>query len=167
MKKRFCQVNGPFLTEFQSLRGGKVWAGQMDESIFRKKSLERIKSPENLDDYIQVSNPGVWLVLISIIVLLAGACVWGIFGHVDSTVPALIRVENGKPVCYIADEDILSVKVGQKVTFAEAEAVIEEIGEKTEEGYRCTLSTEVSVTDGIYEGKAVTESYKPLSFIMN
>ena len=49
----------------------------MSEEIFRKKSLDKVKSPENLDDYIQVSNPGVWLLLVSVIILLAGACVWG------------------------------------------------------------------------------------------
>ena len=68
----------------------------MNEEIFRKKSLDKVKSPESLDDYIRVANPGVWLLLISIIVLLAGACIWGFFGHIDSTVPAAVHVENGK-----------------------------------------------------------------------
>ena len=36
----------------------------MNEEIFRKKSLDKVKSPENLDDYIRVSNPGVWLFIL-------------------------------------------------------------------------------------------------------
>ena len=80
----------------------------MSEEIFRKKSLDKVKSPENLDDYIQVSNPGVWLLLISVIVLLAGACVWGIFGHIDSTVETSIRAENETVVCYITNDAISS-----------------------------------------------------------
>ncbi len=43
----------------------------MQEKLFR----EKVKSPENLDDYIRISNPGVWLLLVSAIVLLIGACV--------------------------------------------------------------------------------------------
>ena len=139
----------------------------MSEEIFRKKSLDKVKSPENLDDYIQVSNPGVWLLLISVIVLLAGACVWGIFGHIDSTVPATVHIENGQAVCEIAEEDISSVKVGLTVKLEDCEAVIEAIGNKTDNGYVCTVSDESALPDGFYEGKVIVERYKPLSFILN
>lgn len=139
----------------------------MSEEIFRKKSLDRIKSPENLDEYIRVSNPGVWLILISIIVLLLGACAWGIFGHIDSTVPSTVCIENGKAVCYVAEENISSVRTGLTVTYADCEAVIGRIGEKGDMGYACDLTAEVSVVDGFYRGKVVLERYKPLSFILN
>ena len=139
----------------------------MDNEIFRKKSLDKVKSPESLDDYIRVSNPGVWLLLISVIILLIGACVWGIFGHIDSTVPASVRVESGKAVCFIADEDISSVQVGLTVKFAEHEAAITDIGEKDEGGYSCALSETSGLPDGFYEGKVIVESYQPLSFILN
>ena len=139
----------------------------MKEELFRKKSLEKIKSPEVLNDYIRVSNPGLWLLLISAFILLAGACVWGIFGHIDSTVPASVRIENGQAVCTIAEEDISSVKVGSTVKFEDCEAVIEAIGNKTDNGYVCTVSDESALPDGFYEGKVIVESYKPLSFILN
>lgn len=31
----------------------------MDNELFRKKNLSKIISPENIDDFIRVSNPGV------------------------------------------------------------------------------------------------------------
>ena len=139
----------------------------MSEELFRKKSLEKAKSPENLDDYIQVSNPGVWLLLASVIVILIGVCVWGIFGHVDSTVPSAVLVENGAAACYIAEEALTSVQTGMTVQFADAKAVIVTIGEKGELGYACTLAAETALPDGFYEGKVVINSYKPLSFILN
>ena len=139
----------------------------MSEEIFRKKSLDKVKSPESLDDYIRVSNPGVWLLLISVIVLLIGAVVWGIFGHIDSTVPASVRIENGTAVCYVSEENMTSVKVGQTVKLEGCEAVIESVGNKTDDGYVCTLSNISGLADGFYEGKIIVESYKPLSFILN
>ncbi len=139
----------------------------MQKEIYRKKSLDKIKSPEVLDDYIQVTNPGVWLLLISVIVLLAGACIWGIFGKIDSTVPATVYVENGKTVCYIAEEDISSVQSGLTVKFSDYTATISTIEKSEEKGYVCSLSCESSPTDGFYEGKAVIKSYSPLSFILN
>ena len=139
----------------------------MSEEIFRKKSLDKVKSPENLDDYIRVSNPGVWLLLFSVIVLLIGACIWGAFGHIESTVPAVVFVENGNAVCYISDEDISSVQTGLTVRFEEEEAVLLSIGEKAELGYVCSLSSVSDLADGFYDGEIVVESIKPLSFIFN
>ena len=139
----------------------------MSEEIFRKKSLDKVKSPENLDDYIHVSNPSVWLLLISIIILLVGACVWGIFGHVDSTVPTTIRGEGGIVTCFVADEDISSVHKGMTVRVDGFEAVVVEIGKKEETGYVCTLQSNQTIPDGFYEGKIITKSVKPLSFILN
>ncbi len=139
----------------------------MQEEIFRKKSLDKIKSPESLEDYIHVSNPGVWLVLVSMIVLLLGACVWGIFGHIDSTVPSTVCVENGEAICYVTEENITSVRTGLTVKYADCEAVIDKIGENGDMGYSCEMTAETSVADGFYEGKVVLKSYKPLSFILN
>ena len=54
-----------------------------NNSIFRQKSLDKVSSPEKLDDYIRVTTPSVWIVLIAIVLLLAGAVVWGIFGEIE------------------------------------------------------------------------------------
>ena len=52
-------------------------------SIFRKKTLERVNQPDDLNDYIRVTTPAVWIVLIAIILLLVGIFAWMIFGTVD------------------------------------------------------------------------------------
>ena len=51
--------------------------------IFREKSLERVNQPEDLNDYIRVASPSVWIVLIAIILLLIGVFAWMIFGTLD------------------------------------------------------------------------------------
>ena len=139
----------------------------MGEEIYRKKSLDKAKSPDNLDDYIRVSNPSVWLLLISVIVLLIGACAWGIFGHVDRTVSSVVSVQNEEAVCYVAEEDIASIKDGMTVEYADNEAVITNIGGKQDQGYECELEADSYPDDGIYEGKVVIKRYKPISFVMN
>lgn len=47
------------------------------KNIFRKSSLDKISSPEKLNDYIKVSNPSVWIVLAAIAVLLVAVVIWG------------------------------------------------------------------------------------------
>ena len=57
----------------------------MDNNLFREKSLQRVSSPEKLDDYIKVVSPGVWLVLIAVIILLLGVLAWASVGNVPVT----------------------------------------------------------------------------------
>ena len=58
-----------------------------NNTLFRKSSMDRLRSPEQLNEYIRVARPGVWLVLAAIILLLAGVVVWGVFGSVDGVRP--------------------------------------------------------------------------------
>lgn len=141
----------------------------MNEEIFRKKNLDKAKSPENLDDYIRVSNPGVWLLLVSVILLLAGACVWGIFGKIESTLPTTVIVEGGEAVCYLTQENLSSVTVDKTVRFGGTEATIVSIDAAAGDtpGYCCVLRPNDTLADGFYEGTIVTKSVRPLSFVLN
>ena len=46
------------------------------QTVFRKKTLDRIASPEQLTDYLRVTNPGIWVILVAVILLLAGVFAW-------------------------------------------------------------------------------------------
>ncbi len=59
-------------------------AKKAPDSIFRQKSIDRVSSPEELNDYIRVTTPSVWIVLIAIVALLVGMLVWSIFGRVEA-----------------------------------------------------------------------------------
>lgn len=68
--------------------------------IFREKSMKRVSSPEELSDYIRVTKPTVWIVLVTLVILLAGMLVWSIFGTIER------YAENGSvekihPITYV------------------------------------------------------------------
>jgi HlyD family secretion protein len=76
--------------------------------IFRKVALERLSSPEQLDQLMQVTTPKGWLALTALGALLATALVWGIFGAIPTEaagegillrrggVSSLVAAENGQ-----------------------------------------------------------------------
>ena len=71
-------------------------------SIFREKSLKKVSSPEALNDYIRVTTPSVWLVLIALVLLLAGIFAWSVFGTVT------VHAEDGStqdihPITYVTN----------------------------------------------------------------
>jgi hypothetical protein len=68
----------------------------MIQGIFRKTALERLASPEQLDQLLQVTSPRGWLALTGLGLLVATALIWSFFGTVTTTVEGqgiLIRPE--------------------------------------------------------------------------
>ncbi len=158
----------------------------MDNQIFRKKSLEKVSSPEQLNDYIRVSNPGVWIALTAVIVLLVGVCVWGIFGRLETSVGSAAVVKDGEMTIYIKEEHLgkitedMTIKVkGKEYLITSVETVPTAIPEGFDE-YMLHLSgmhvgewvfgvtaMQTDLADGIYEAEIVIESIAPMSFIFN
>ena len=136
----------------------------MKEEIFRKKSLEKMQSPEVLNDYLRVSNPGVWLFLASVIILLAGACIWGFFGRIERTTPVTVYVEAG--TASFTAEAAPEIRPGMSVRFDET---VGEVAGITQDGAACVceVRAEQLPGDGIYAGTLVTERIRPMSFILN
>ena len=81
----------------------------MSKPLFRQKSMEKITSPEQMNDYIRVSNPGIWMVLAAVIVLLAGVCVWGVFGRLDTSLQTGGVCQNGRLIVYISEKDFSDI----------------------------------------------------------
>lgn len=157
----------------------------MNEQIFRKKSMERVSSPEQLNEYIRVSSPSMWMVLLAIVVLLIGVCVWGVVGHLDTTLQTVAIGENGQMTVYIRESDISSVKQGMAVSVGGAEYTIAELSvnpktagdgfdeyalhvggiQRGEWLYAASLSG--PYTEGIHGAEITIESISPMSFVIN
>lgn len=57
-----------------------------NNQIFRKVSLERLSSPEQLDMLMRVTSPKGWVALLSLCGLVAVAVGWGVFGSIPTKV---------------------------------------------------------------------------------
>ena len=107
----------------------------MENQLFRKKSLERISSPEELHDYMRVTSPRLWMLLIAIVALLVGFIVYASTVTLENTIPVKVIVENmltgedGAPqpfyysVLPMEQKDI--VASGMKVRLGNAEGRVE------------------------------------------
>lgn len=134
----------------------------MNEKVFRQKSLDKIQSPENLNDYVRVSGPGVWLLLAAVLVLLAGILVWGAFGSIETAVSAEARVESGAALCCVSEADAREIAIGMPVELGGIEGTI-----TGSSGDAFLVSTEEPLPDGVYEARVITERIRPLSFVLD
>ncbi|MCI0398570.1 MAG: NHLP bacteriocin system secretion protein [Chloroflexi bacterium] len=58
----------------------------MSRQIFRKVALERLSSPDQLDQLMKITTPSGWLALAALISLLGMALAWAVFGAVPTQV---------------------------------------------------------------------------------
>ena len=157
----------------------------MNKQIFRKKSVDRMSSPEQLNDYIKVTNPGVWMVLAAIVILLVGVCVWGVFGKLETKLSVAAVSQDGQTLLYVKEDNMASVQenmsvyIGDeiyKVTSVSAQpvAVTEEISEYARHTGELSIGEWVYIVqidgnmpDGAYRAQIVTDSVSPLYFVFN
>ncbi len=68
----------------------------MKGKVFRKVSIDRLSSPEQLDQIMQVTTPRGWIALATICALLSGTVVWGFYGSVPTNVRAMgVLIKSG------------------------------------------------------------------------
>lgn len=78
-------------------------------SIFREKSLERINSPDQINDYIKVLSPSMWLILFGILFILLAGILWGVAGRVEvNRVDSAgnITTQSVAPLAFISEKDL-------------------------------------------------------------
>lgn len=157
----------------------------MNDKIFRQKSVDKMSSPEQLNDYIKVTNPGVWMILTAIIVLLIGVCVWGIFGKLETKITVAAVSSGDAAVLYVKENDISSVKKDMTVSIdgnsytiisvaGEPISVTDEISEYARHTGGLSVGEWVYVVkisenlpEGVYSAIIVTDSVSPFRFVFN
>ncbi len=94
-------------------------------SVYRKASMDRIQSPEQLNDYLRVTNPSVWILLAAVALILAGMLLWGSFAYIDSFAAGSAEVKGGVMTVTFQDESqAANVKAGMDVTVGDVSAPI-------------------------------------------
>lgn len=133
-----------------------------EQSIYRNETIEHISSPEQLTDYLHVTNPGIWVILAAVIFLLVGVFVWSIVGTLETTVKTTVVVENHHArVIPARAEELLA---GMPLRIAGQEYVI--AAAEPDEYGRSFGIAEIALPDGIYDGTVVVERTRPIDFLL-
>ena len=151
------------------------------------KIIKKVDSPEQLNQYIRLSNPRVWILLIAIVVLLIGVCVWGYFGKIDTKISTVAISGDYSSYIYIKEADLEKVKNGmiveivnseKKYEIVEIETTPEKVTDELNEYaihlgnfqigewvYKCKLNCRLR--EGTYGANVVVESIAPMVFVTN
>lgn len=159
----------------------------MQRNVFRKESLDRISSPEQLNDYIRVTNPSVWMMMCAVILLLIGVCVWSVFGRLDTVLSVAAMTEEEQTVCYVKEADAEKLTPDMPVRIGEGQYQISSISRQPvlvddtftpyllhvgglsagEWVYPVILSEACGDNGSIQKAAIVIESIAPMRFVLN
>ena len=143
----------------------------MENQIFRQKSVERISSPEQLKDYMRVTTPGVWMVLLAVILLLGGLIAASAMVNVESVIKEQAVVEEDGMLLdmKLPMEQKSMVSPGMKVRVGEREAKVDFVFQAEDELEVIATMPEGGdkLAPGTYDVEIVTETVTPISFLFN
>ncbi len=136
----------------------------MQQSLFRKKAMERISSPEQLSDYLKVTSPGVWSVLVAVVVLMTGLIVWAAVGTLETIVDATVIVQDHVAEIVAAGQGTDKLRAGMPLRIAAQEFTIASV--ETDVYGRETAYADVVLPDGTYSADIVIEQTRPIEFLL-
>ena len=157
----------------------------MNKQLFKKSSMDKVSSPEQLQDYVKVANPGLWMVISAIVILLAGVIAWGFIGKIATTMSTAIVTDDGRSVIYVGESDVEKIDVGMTVRSEGREYTITDIAKEpikvdgsltdyaihasglTAGDWVYVVSIDGEHSDGVQKADIVIESISPISFILN
>lgn len=131
----------------------------MTQGLFRKVALDKLSSPEQLDQLITVTTPRAWFTLIAIGCILATSLLWGIFGSIPTKVNGQGVIANSFGIYNIVNTSSgqisdIRVAVGDHVKKGQVVARIDQpqLAEKINDLKKELMQLEKLDENGIKEG---------------
>lgn len=156
----------------------------MDNHIFREKSIARVSAPEDLNQYIRVASPGIWMLLAAVLALLVAFGAWSVLGRLDTTVQAAAVSHDGLVMLYVAEGEQEKLTAGHIAAVGDVKGQISSVSDRpvraggvldsyglhcmnlTEYDWVYAVSVELSLPDGVYTGYITVDSVMPASFVI-
>lgn len=148
------------------------------KGVFRKEALARISSPEQMDDYLQVASPRLWMILSAIIALLIGFVIFAATATMENVVTVQAEVttdtlEDGTKYSLIVFDipngmdDVL--KIGMPLRIGDKEGQIAVFYRTNEYNKAGGILNDKSILllEGSYDVEVVTETTTPINFLLN
>lgn len=90
----------------------------MEKETNAGNGSKRLRSPDDMERYLKITNPSVWIVLGACVAVLAGALVWGFFGSVSVRVQTFGVCKDGRTFSFLTTEDAGKVRTGDTAMVA-------------------------------------------------
>lgn len=124
-----------------------------DQTLFRKKTIDKISSPEQLTEYLKVTSPRMWIILAAVIMVLLAVIVWGILGRMETVKDVRVIVSDGLAQIVTVDGTVIEEDMTVRIDGQEFKIDIT----VSDEFDRPVGLASVTLPDGSYDGTVVID----------
>ena len=129
-------------------------------------NLHRISSPEQLNDYLKVTSPKIWVLLAAIILLIVSLLVWSNTATIESYATGTARADHGELVAKFDDpKKAINVEAGMKMEIGDVEAEVLTVG--MDENGEVVASAQANIPDGAYKVRVGYNTTQVISMLLN
>lgn len=138
----------------------------MEQSVFRKESLKRVSSPEQLNEYLQVTSPTSWVVFGAAILLIVSLLIWSSVTAVESYAAGKAEVQDGVLTLVFDDtKKAENIEVGMDVRVGDTLTPVMSIGQDSDGNVFAVADT--NLPDGTYEARVGYKSTQIIELFFN
>lgn len=130
------------------------------------QDTRRISSPEQLNDYLKVTSPKIWVLLSAVILLVAGLLLWSSFTTIESYATGTAQAVGGELVVTFDDPEKASkVQPGMEMEVGDVETEVLAVG--TNENGDLIASAHAHIPDGSYKVRVGYKTTQVISMLLN
>ena len=130
------------------------------------QDTRRISSPEQLNDYLKVTSPKIWVLLSAVILLVAGLLLWSSFTTIESYATGTAQAVGGELVVTFDDPEKAS-KVQPGMEMEVGDVVTEVLAVGTNENGDLIASAHAHIPDGSYKVRVGYKATQVISMLLN
>jgi len=132
----------------------------------QQQDTRRISSPEQLNDYLKVTSPKIWVLLSAVILLVAGLLLWSSFTTIESYATGTAQAVGGELVVTFDDPEKASkVQPGMEMEVGDVETEVLAVG--TNENGDLIASAHAHIPDGSYKVRVGYKATQVISMLLN
>ena len=130
------------------------------------QKTDRLSSPEQLNDYLKVTNPKIWVLLAAVVLLVVGLLVWSAFAVVETYATGTARASNGELAVVFSDQQkAQNVQAGMELQVGDSQTEILTVG--TDESGNVIASAQAAIPDGVYEVRVGYNATQVITLLFN
>jgi hypothetical protein len=100
----------------------------MSNEIFRKEALSQVAAPEQLNEYIKVSNPPMWAALAAVALLIVSGAYFAVTAEIPTVVSTYaVSDGSGGYVCLVSASGGVDLKPGMPASIDGTDAVVDSV----------------------------------------
>ncbi|MBQ6390866.1 MAG: hypothetical protein IJH88_04505 [Eggerthellaceae bacterium] len=130
------------------------------------QDVRRMSSPEQLNDYLKVTSPKIWLLLAAVVLLVGGLLLWSGFTTIESYATGTAHAVGGELTVTFDDAKKASkVQAGMEMTVGDVQTDILTVG--TNDNDEIVASAHANIPDGLYTVRVGYKTTQVLSMLLN